>query len=158
MEEIIQALEAQKAQLEQQLERIDRMLALAGGGEVRGARGVGRPKGQSGRKAKGGKGALKEDIVAEIKAAGSNGISSKDIAAKIGVPSSRLGTWFATTGKKVNEIKRLDRGFYCWKDNSPDPVESQKAEQNPEESPISGVTESPKEPQRARKSRKKRKK
>lgn len=143
MEEIIQALEAEKARLEHQLERIDRMIALAGGGEVRKARGKGKPNGQKGKAAKGGKGALKEAIVAEIQAAGPNGISSKDIAAKVGVESNRLGTWFATTGKKIKEIKRLDRGVYCWKDRSPtlSEVKETKEAKEPKESPKTETTD-----------------
>lgn len=127
MEEIIQALNAEKARLEQELDRVNKLLELAGGSTPR----IGRPTaekgtGKRGRRARGGKGQIKEAVVAEIQAAGPAGIAVKDIASKIGVPASRLGTWFATTGKRVKEIQRLNRGVYHWGGESTAPVETAK--------------------------------
>lgn len=114
MEQIIQALEAEKARIEKELDRIDRLIALAGSGVPQGARKVGKPKAGKIRRGKGGHGKLKEAIVTELRAAGPKGISMKEIAARTGVPYSHLGPWLATTGKHINEIVRLDRGVYTW--------------------------------------------
>lgn len=114
MDNIIQTLNAQRADLLERLNRIDQMLEIAqNGGPQPGRKGL-----KPGKKKGGGKGKLKDAVVAELQAAGPAGISIKDIAARIGVPSSRLGTWFATTGKSTNAIKRLDRGVYTWTEGS----------------------------------------
>lgn len=56
MEEIIQTLEAEKALTEKGLDRIDRLIALAGSGVPQGAREVGQPKAGKIRRSKGGRG------------------------------------------------------------------------------------------------------
>lgn len=115
MDDIIQTLNAERAKLLDSLKRIDSMLAVAQGGAQGAARKSKSPK--AGKRA-GGKGKLKESVLAELQAAGPSGISIKEIASRIGVQRSRLGTWFATTGKRTKEIKRLDRGVYTLNDGS----------------------------------------
>lgn len=66
---------------------------------------------------KGGKskrGATKERIIELVKGAGKGGIGVGELAAKLGVKYNNAYVWFATTGKKVKEIKKVGKAQYAW--------------------------------------------
>ena len=60
------------------------------------------------------RGKLKDSIVTALQAAGKDGLEVKVLAEKLGVEGVRISTWFATTGKKIKEIKKLGRGQFAW--------------------------------------------
>ncbi len=66
-----------------------------------------------GRKGKRGRrGEVQEKILASLKSAGSKGIAIKDLSTKTGVPYRNLQVWFATTGKKHSNIKKVGPATY----------------------------------------------
>jgi hypothetical protein len=66
------------------------------------------------KKGKGGtkRGALRDQILAQLKSAGSGGITIKDLSNKIGANYRNLQVWFATTGKNVSGIKKVAPATY----------------------------------------------
>jgi len=72
-------------------------------------------KGQTVSARKAGKqGQVKAAIVALLKESGSKGITLKEMARKLKKNPNRLNTWLYATGRKIKQIKRLDRGVYGW--------------------------------------------
>jgi hypothetical protein len=68
-------------------------------------------------KAKGSKsssrrGALSEQVLAELGKAGSKGISVRELATNIGANYRNIYIWFATTGKKNGKIKKIAPAQY----------------------------------------------
>ena len=68
----------------------------------------GRPAGKSGR------GELKERITKELRSSGSSGIRVKDLAAKLGTSYGNVTAFFQSTGKKIDEIKKVAPARYAW--------------------------------------------
>jgi hypothetical protein len=58
------------------------------------------------------RGALSENIMAELTAAGGNGVSIKDVSEKVGSNYRNVAVWFATTGKKNPKIKKVAPATY----------------------------------------------
>lgn len=58
------------------------------------------------------RGALVDNILAALKAAGAKGATIKDLSAKFGAPYRNIQVWFATTGKKHKEIKKIAPATY----------------------------------------------
>ena len=106
----------EKESLQQRISDIDHAL---GGGDSSGPAAAAPAKARKTRvvAAGGGKrqkrGQLKESIVALLKGAGKGGLAVKDIAAKLKVKPVNVHTWFATTGKKISEIRNID-GKRVW--------------------------------------------
>ena len=117
-----ETIQAQVAALEQQLAR------LVGGSSsglspVVAAKGKGAGKaGAKEQAAKGAKprkassrekrGSLKEAILTELKAAGQSGLGLKELAGKLQRESRHVSAWFASTGKKLPNLKKIGRGIY----------------------------------------------
>jgi len=57
---------------------------------------------------------LKDRIVQTLKAAGKSGVTVKDLAAKLGKSYGNISVWFHTTGKGINEIKKVEPGRFAW--------------------------------------------
>ncbi len=57
---------------------------------------------------------LKERIVQTLKSAGKSGVTVKDLAAKLGKSYGNISVWFHTTGKRMNEIKKVEPGRFAW--------------------------------------------
>jgi len=67
------------------------------------------PKAGKKRSAPGGLGAK---ILEALEAAGDAGVKVADLAKNLKVKGTNLHVWFATTGKKNSEIKKVDKGHY----------------------------------------------
>jgi hypothetical protein len=63
----------------------------------------------SGRSARG---ALKLEILRALTAAGSSGVKVKDLAATLGVKAANIHSWFQTSGKRVDAIKKIGESRY----------------------------------------------
>ena len=59
-------------------------------------------------------GGLKDSVVALVKATGQRGITVAEVAAKLGAKPRRIFDWFKSTGKGVEEIKKVGRARYGW--------------------------------------------
>jgi transposase-like protein len=59
-------------------------------------------------------GGTKEAIIELVKGAGKPGITVKEIAARLGVKTQGVYVWFGTTGRKVEEIKKIAPATYAW--------------------------------------------
>ncbi len=57
---------------------------------------------------------LKKLIVDLLQNAGHEGLHVKDIAKKLNLPNNNIFSWFYTTGKKFNNIKRIAEGRFAW--------------------------------------------
>ena len=57
---------------------------------------------------------IKETIIDLIKGAGESGITVKEVAGKLNTKPQRIHVWFGSTGKKINEIKKLGPAKYAW--------------------------------------------
>src|SRR5947207_4675050 len=57
---------------------------------------------------------LKDRIVQTLKTAGKSGVTVKDMAAKLGKSYGNISVWFHTTGKGINEIKKVEPGRFAW--------------------------------------------
>jgi|GEM_PF-6832213 len=55
----------------------------------------------------------KDRVIAALKEVSPNGLSISELEAKTG--EKNLGVWFATTGKKVEGIVRVERGSYAYR-------------------------------------------
>ena len=66
------------------------------------------PRGKKGTK----RGALSASILEHLKAAGSTGIKINELADKLGAKYKNVYIWFATTGKKNPDIKRIAPATY----------------------------------------------
>lgn len=73
-----------------------------------------KPVRKAGSKATGTRGETKEKIIAVLKAAGKAGITVGEVATKLGAKYNNTYVWFATTGRKVQEIKKVGKALYCW--------------------------------------------
>ncbi len=51
-------------------------------------------------------------ILKTLLEAGGSGIAARDIAKKIGSHYRNVHVWFASTGKKTNQVERIARGIY----------------------------------------------
>ena len=58
------------------------------------------------------RGALSARIHAELQRAGENGITVKNLASKLGANHKNIYIWFATTGKKNRNIKKVAPATY----------------------------------------------
>ena len=58
------------------------------------------------------RGTLKKKIFAALRAAGDAGMKVPDLSKKIGVKSQNVHVWFSSTGKKLPEVKRVDKGHF----------------------------------------------
>ena len=66
-------------------------------------------------KGKGGiPGSIKDRVIVVLKDAGRAGIRVREVAGKLGLKPANIGVWFARTGKRVKQIKRLGKGKYAW--------------------------------------------
>ena len=103
----------EKETLQRRLSDIDQ--ALGGGSSASPAAGA--PTKTRKTRVTGGKrqkrGQLKESIVALLKGAGKGGLAVKDIASRLKVKPVNVHTWFATTGKKIAEIRNVN-GQRVW--------------------------------------------
>jgi len=61
---------------------------------------------------RGRRGAMAEKIVALLKEAGEKGITIKELSAKLKADYRNIQVWFATTGKKRKEIKKIAPATY----------------------------------------------
>jgi transposase-like protein len=64
------------------------------------------------RKNKAARGALKEQIIAELTQAGSQGVTIKDLAEKLKTNYRNLYVWFVTTGKRIPGITKVGPAQY----------------------------------------------
>jgi hypothetical protein len=60
------------------------------------------------------RGQMKDNIIAALKAAGTDGLTVKEIATQLDVPPANVHTWFATTGKAIVQLQKLDNGKRVW--------------------------------------------
>ena len=123
----IQKLIERKESLTEQIAVINSELAAMESGEARSASSAtsvnGTAAASSSRKSsKGGanrkgrtvRGQLKERITNELKAAGKQGMKVKDLAAKLGTSYGNVTAFFQSTGKKIDEIRKIGRGQFAW--------------------------------------------
>jgi hypothetical protein len=115
-----EALGEQIAAIDAELDSIDAGAPLPSPAGSRAARGAAAPKAAraaKGRKAKGGKtgrGELKARISDELMSAGSQGVKVKDLAARLGTSYGNVTAFFQTTGKKMQEIKKVGPAQFAW--------------------------------------------
>jgi hypothetical protein len=57
---------------------------------------------------------LKQPLLKALAAAGSSGITVKELAAKLKVKPGNIFSWFYTTGKKINGIKKVGEAKYAY--------------------------------------------
>jgi len=57
---------------------------------------------------------LKGAITGLLKSAEGATITVKDLASKLGIKNQSIHVWFNTTGKKIEEIKKVGAGAYAW--------------------------------------------
>ena len=57
---------------------------------------------------------LKQRIVQTLWTAGKSGVTVKDLAAKLGKSYGNISVWFHTTGKGINQIKKVEPGKFAW--------------------------------------------
>jgi uncharacterized protein YjcR len=107
----------EKESLQAKLDKVESAIsAIEGGKSAPGKRGrkPGRPPGskssETGRKSK----RLKAPILKLLSAAGSSGITVKDLANKLKVKPGNIFSWFYTTGKKINGIKKVGEAKYAY--------------------------------------------
>ena len=76
---------------------------------------AGRPKKADGRGGSrtGKRGQLSAKILDALKSAGSNGISVGDLSTKLGLKYKNVYIWFATTGKKNSQVKKVAPATYA---------------------------------------------
>ncbi len=89
--------------------------SLAAGAKSEGASSSARPLKTNGRrfKTKGTKrGALSASIMEQLRSVGTAGIKIADLAERIGAKYKNVYIWFATTGKKNRDIKRIAPATY----------------------------------------------
>jgi hypothetical protein len=114
------ALEQERAELQQRLQKIES--ALNNGGSVASGR-QGRsaaarvtlaaaPRAKRSKPAK--RGSLKNDIGAVLQQAGKNGLHVKEIASAIGSKPANVTAWFYQTGRKAKEIKKVAPATFAW--------------------------------------------
>ncbi len=129
------ALEEKRVTIQGDLDSIDRHISavrdsiITGGNATTSSvsafspktRSAGRPPGSknvvktNGHQTKGRKrGAVGASIVEHLKAAGPAGIKIGDLAAKLGKKYQNVYIWFATTGKKNPNIKRIAPATYSF--------------------------------------------
>jgi len=108
----------EKEALQGKLEKVEAALqALESGksaGKKRGRK-PGRPPGSkgiatTGRKSK----RLKAPLLKALAAAGASGITVKELATKLKVKPGNIFSWFYTTGKKINGIKKVGEAKYAY--------------------------------------------
>jgi hypothetical protein len=120
----IQKLLIQKEKLAAQISKVDSMLEQFESGTAPRAKGKGKRKraAQAGparrrrRSSRGGRGQLKDKIIAALKDSGGASMHIKEVAAKVNNKEGNVRTWFFTTGKKIKNIKRSGPAKYRWKD------------------------------------------
>src|ERR1044071_6716399 len=56
---------------------------------------------------------LKERIVQTLKTAGKSGLTVKDLASKLRKSYGNVSVWFHTTGKGINQIKKVEPGRFA---------------------------------------------
>jgi len=115
------SLVKEKEVLQEKLEKIDAALsALESGKSVPKKRGrkPGRPPGSTSKVAadKPGKKTkrLKAAILKALSAAGSSGVTVKELSNKLKVKPGNIFSWFYTTGKKINGIKKVGEAKYSY--------------------------------------------
>ena len=59
-------------------------------------------------------GVSKDRIIELLKRAGKDGIAVKDVAGKLNAKLVNVRVWFATTAKRVNQIKKVAPAKYAW--------------------------------------------
>jgi len=115
----ISILIKKKESLSAQIAEIDKDLnSFSAGSTFKGKKRAGRPEGKTKapkKRAKGKRGALKEQILAELKTAGKIGVSVKDLAAKMDAKYANIYAWFMATGSKVKGIKKVGPAKYALK-------------------------------------------
>ena len=100
----------QKEALLAKIAEIDRKLEALGSGQ-----GKSKPQKTNRAKTTGSKRRMvTAEILTELMKGGDKGTESIVLAKKLRLSSSRLSAWFATTGKKYKEIKRIGRGKHTW--------------------------------------------
>lgn len=113
------------AKLERQIgEKLEQEVALAasvpalGATAARGASSkpaqvVIKAKAASRTETRGRRGALKEQIIAELEKAGEKGISVRDLADRLGTKPANLHTWFSTNSSRVPGLKKIAAGQFA---------------------------------------------
>jgi hypothetical protein len=71
-----------------------------------------RPTARKNTRPLGKRGALLASIMSELESAGSSGIKIPDLADKLGVKRKNLFIWFATTGRRNAQIKKIGESHY----------------------------------------------
>jgi hypothetical protein len=119
----ISRLLEKKEGLQAELEEIDRQLEdfQSGGAAAPQGRKAAPPAratrpGSGKRTKKAGRGQMKERIAEALKRSGSEGLAVKDLAEQLGTNYGNVSVWFQTTGKKVDEIKKVGPARYAWVD------------------------------------------
>lgn len=106
----IARLIAKKETLLTRLVKIDAELAKFEGSPLAVAASV---KATGTRKARKGGVKLKDSILKALAAAGAKGVKVGDLAKKLGVKPGNVFSWFYTTGKKNNAIKKVGEARYA---------------------------------------------
>ena len=101
-----------REQLVAQLEALDQEIAALQSGGKEPSKKIKGTKVTAGKRNK--RGAVKELIIAELKAAGAKGTTVADMAKKLNRDGKSLHAWFHNIGKKITNIKRIDRGLFRW--------------------------------------------
>jgi hypothetical protein len=117
----ISRLLEKKEGLQAELEEVDRQLENFPSGQAATAprgRGAAAPKaprpGPGKRVKKAGRGQMKERIAEALKRSGREGLAVKDLAQQLGTNYGNVSVWFQTTGKKVDEIRKVGPARYAW--------------------------------------------
>ena len=111
----IAALLAQREKLISQIEEIDceiSALQTENKESSQKIKSLKKSKVTTGKRSK--RGAVKELIITELKTAGSKGITVADLSKKLNRDGKSLHAWFHNIGKKITNIKRIDRGLFRW--------------------------------------------
>ena len=115
------SLVKEKEVLQAKLEKIDAALsALESGHSAPKKRGrkPGRPPGSTAKVAAGKPGKktkrLKAAILKALSSAGSSGVTVKELSNKLKVKPGNIFSWFYTTGKKINGIKKVGEAKYAY--------------------------------------------
>jgi hypothetical protein len=122
------ALEERRAALQKKLDAVAEQLASLSKNLFTGAAPTGRPRGRPAkiataapaqskiepvkRRRKIKRGQLSATIMEALKAAGSNGITVTALADKLGAKYKNIYIWFATTGKKKPDVKKIAPATY----------------------------------------------
>jgi hypothetical protein len=113
----------QRAALLKQLAQVDSQLASLAGAQAAAtpvaapkpatvAKPVAKPTPKT--KTASGRRRMKEEVLELLKAAGPDGITVGELASRLGVGVNRIFTWFYSTGKNIEQIKKVANARYRW--------------------------------------------